>query len=102
VLCRCDDWIAEWIGATDIAVTADIPLTDRCLRQGARVLSPKGLEFTEDDIGNAMATRALLEMIRHQSGKLTRGPSPMAKADRSRFLAKLDETIHSIRRAQRK
>ena len=96
-----DDWIAERIGATDITVTADIPLADRCLRRGARVLSPKGWEFTEDDIGNALATRALLEMIR-QGGELTGGPSPMAKADRSRFLAKLDETIHSIRRAQRK
>jgi uncharacterized protein YaiI (UPF0178 family) len=95
-----DDWIAERIGTADIAVTADIPLADRCLRRGARVLGPKGLEFTEDDIGNALATRALLEMIR-QSGEFTRGPAPMGKSDRSRFLAKLDETIQAIRREQR-
>ena len=31
-----DDWIAERIGATDIGVTSDIPLADRCLRRGAR------------------------------------------------------------------
>jgi uncharacterized protein len=96
-----DDWIAERIGVGDIAVTADIPLADRCLRQGARVLGPKGLEFTEDDIGNALATRALLDMLR-QSGEFGGGPAPFAKADRSRFLAKLDETIHAIRRDQRK
>ena len=95
-----DDWIAERIGVGDIAVTADIPLADRCLRQGARVLGPKGLEFTEDDIGNALATRALLDMLR-QSGEFGGGPAPFAKADRSRFLAKLDETIHAIRRDQR-
>jgi uncharacterized protein YaiI (UPF0178 family) len=96
-----DDWIAGRIGTADIAVTSDIPLADRCLRLGARVLGPKGLEFTEDDIGNALATRALLEMLR-QSGEITRGPSPLIKSDRSRFLAKLDETIHAIRRKQRK
>jgi uncharacterized protein len=95
-----DDWIAERIGTADIGVTSDIPLADRCLRRGARVLGPKGMEFTEDDIGNALATRALLEMLR-QSGAITRGPSPLTKSDRSRFLAKLDETIHAIRRSQR-
>src|SRR5205085_1110435 len=40
-----DDWIAGHIGPGDIAVTADIPLADRCLKAGARVLSPKGQAF---------------------------------------------------------
>ena len=95
-----DDWIAERIGPGDIAITADIPLADRCLRCGARVLGPKGLEFTEDAIGNALATRALLDTLR-QSGEFSGGPAPFAKADRSRFLAKLDEMIHLIRRERR-
>src|SRR5919199_470608 len=46
-----DDWIAEHAGAGDIAITADIPLADRCLKAGARVLGPKGHIFTEDSIG---------------------------------------------------
>lgn len=53
-----DDWIAERIGPGDIAITADIPLADRCLQRSARVLGPKGYEFIEDAIGNALATRA--------------------------------------------
>lgn len=92
-----DDWIAERIGQGDIAITTDIPLADRCLRRGARVLGPKGLEFTEDAIGDALATRALLDMLR-QSGEFGGGPAPFTKSDRSRFLAKLDETVHAIRR----
>ena len=31
-----DDWIAEQIGARDIAITQDIPLADRCLKKGAK------------------------------------------------------------------
>jgi uncharacterized protein len=96
-----DDWIVERIGAGDIAVTTDIPLAGRCLSRGCRVLSPKGSEFTEDAIGDALATRALLEMLR-QSGDFGGGPAPFAKSDRSRFLSKLDETIHAIRRGNRK
>jgi uncharacterized protein YaiI (UPF0178 family) len=96
-----DDWIVERIGAGDIAVTTDIPLAGRCLSRGCRVLSPKGSEFTEDAIGDALATRALLEMLR-QSGDFGGGPAPFAKSDRSRFLSKLDETIHAIRRGRGK
>ena len=91
-----DDRIVEGIAAGDIVITTDIPLADRCIRAGARVLSPKGTEFTED----ALATRALLDMLR-QSGEFGGGPAPFAKADRSRFLAKLDELIHAVRKGRK-
>ncbi len=96
-----DDWIAERARTGDIVITADIPLAGRCLQQGARVLGPTGLEFTEDAIGDALATRALLDMLR-QSGDFRGGPSPFARSDRSRFLSKLDELVHAARRDGRK
>ncbi len=96
-----DDWIAERIGDLDVAITSDIPLAQRCLEKGARVLGPKGHPFSEDSIGNAMATRALLDMLR-QSGEFGGGPSAMTKADRSRFLGKLDEVLHAIKRRRPK
>lgn len=95
-----DDRIVESVAIGDIVITTDIPLADRCIRSGARVLSPKGIEFTEDTIGEALATRALLEMLR-QSGAISGGPAPFAKSDRSRFLARLDELIHAVRRGQK-
>lgn len=94
-----DDWIAERVGGTDVAVTSDIPLAERCIKAGARVLSPKGRPFTEDAIGDALATRALMEMLR-QSGEFGGGPSAFSKVDRSRFLSKLDEILHAIRRGR--
>jgi uncharacterized protein YaiI (UPF0178 family) len=93
-----DDWIAEQAGTGDIVVTADIPLAARCLGKGTRVLSAKGKEFTENDIGSALAMRGLMDELR-QSGVMTGGPAPMAPKDRSRFLSKLDELANGVRRA---
>jgi uncharacterized protein YaiI (UPF0178 family) len=95
-----DDWIVGQIAASDIVITADIPLADRCLRAGARVIGPKGHAFTEDMIGEALATRALLDMLR-QSGEFGGGPTPFQKADRSRFLSKLDEAVQAVKRQRR-
>jgi uncharacterized protein len=64
------------------------------------VLGPRGDAFTEGSIGEAMATRALLDMLR-QSGEIGGGPAPFLKADRSRFLSKLDEALHALRRGRR-
>ncbi len=94
-----DDWIVEHIVEDDIAVTADIPLASRCLKKGASVISPAGRLFTEDNIGQIVATRNLMADLR-ETGEVTGGPPPFTKKDRSRFLQKLDELIHSIQRKQ--
>ena len=52
-----DDWIVEHAGADDIVISADIPLASRCLAKGAHVLGPTGRPFTEDNIGDAVASR---------------------------------------------
>jgi hypothetical protein len=57
-----DNWIAERIGATDVCITSDIPLASRCLKKGARVVSPTGKQWTDANIGNALAGR---DMARH-------------------------------------
>lgn len=95
-----DDWIVERVEANNIVITTDIPLADRCLRKEAKVLGPRGREFTEDSIGDALSTRALLEMLR-QGGEFGGGPAPFSKVDRSRFLSKLDELIVAVRRRKR-
>jgi uncharacterized protein YaiI (UPF0178 family) len=92
-----DDWIVERVQPDDIVVTADIPLASRCLDRGARVLGPTGKPFTENNIGQAVATRDLLADLRG-AGEVTGGPPPLKKSDRSRFLQQLDEAIQAIRR----
>ena len=95
-----DNWIAERITDQDVAITTDIPLADRCLKRGATVLGPRGIPFTDESIGEALATRELLDTLR-QGGMLGSGPPPFGPKDRSRFLAKLDEAIQGIRRRKK-
>jgi uncharacterized protein YaiI (UPF0178 family) len=92
-----DDFIVERITNRDIAITADILLADRCIKKGARVLNTNGHEFTDDNIGSAVANRELMQNLRHM-GEMHGGPAPTDKKSRSRFLGKLDEIIQSLRR----
>jgi len=94
-----DDWIADHIGPADICVTNDIPLAVRCLERGALALRPNGEAFTENGIGMALATRNLLQGLR-DSGQITGGPKPFARADRSNFLDRLERTVQAAKRRQ--
>jgi uncharacterized protein YaiI (UPF0178 family) len=95
-----DDWIAGVATASDVVVTADIPLADRCLKAGARVLGPTGKPFTPDSIGGALATRAIMADLRvGVAGIGAKGPAPFSKADRSRFLSALDTALVAAKRA---
>ena len=95
-----DDWIAEQAGQDDIVITADIPLANRCIAKGARVLGPSGRPFTEDNIGSALATRDLLSELR-DLGEIGGGPPPFSQRDRSLFLQQLDQMINALLRKQR-
>jgi len=87
-----DDWIVENLRAGDVVITADIPLAARCLGAGARVLGTNGRIFSEDSIGDLLATRDLKAHLR-DTGLMSSGPPPMSARDRSRFLSKLDELV---------
>lgn len=95
-----DDWIAEEANAASLVVTADIPLADRCLKAGAKVLAHNGKPFTPDSIGGALATRAIMADLRvGVAGIGAGGPAPFSKADRSRFLSALDTALAALKRA---
>ncbi len=94
-----DDWIVEHAVTRDIVITADIPLASRCLKNGARVLGPKGREFTEDSIGNALAGREASGFLR-EMGVMTGGPAPFTKRDRSSFLQELNNLASAAARAE--
>jgi uncharacterized protein YaiI (UPF0178 family) len=91
-----DDWIAERIGARDIAVTADIPLAARCLKKGAAVIGPTGKPFTESGIGMALAMRELSQHLR-ETGESKGYNAGFTRQDRSRFLEALELAVRRAR-----
>ena len=96
-----DNWIAEHVGLMDVCVTSDIPLASRCLKKGARVVSPVGKQWTDANIGNALAGRDIARHLR-ELGQNTGGPAPLTKGDRSRFLSAFDTALQAALRAATK
>jgi uncharacterized protein YaiI (UPF0178 family) len=95
-----DDWIAENATSEDIVITADIPLAGRCLENEATVLDMRGGAFTEDRIGEALASRELHSVLRDM-GLSNSGPAPFTDKDRSQFLQKLDQAINAHNRRKK-
>ncbi len=93
-----DDWIVEHVVKDDVVVTGDIPLVHRCMKAGARVIGPQGRLYTDENIGNVLATRDLLHVLRG-AGEITGGPAPFQNEDRSRFLQGLDQILQDIKRS---
>lgn len=94
-----DDWIAGRIGPGDVCVTGDIPLAKRCLDAGARAIRHDGDAFTPANIGNALAMRDLMADLRGANPLGAGGGGrPFGRADRSRFLERLEATLQAARR----
>jgi len=92
-----DNWIAEHITKGDILITSDILLAKMVVTKKACVLGPKGNEWTEENIGSALAMRELNAHLR-ELGQTRTGPSVMTQKDRSQFLSQLDRIIQALKK----
>ncbi len=92
-----DDWIADNIGAGDIAITGDIPLAARCLEAGATVMNHGGKPFTADNIGMALSMRELKSQLRETGEIRDTGPA-FSRNDRSKFLQALETAVQAAKR----
>jgi uncharacterized protein YaiI (UPF0178 family) len=92
-----DDWIVAAVAKGDIVVTEDIPLANRCIAKGARVLTGRGHVHDADSIGGAMAQRELMQYLRG-AGDITGGQKPMQAKDRALFMQELEKLVHSVRK----
>lgn len=93
-----DDWIAERAGKEDIVITSDLLLAERCVKNGASVLGPKGNTLDEENIGSALAGREIATHLR-DLGTPGTGPSAFQPKDRSNFLSKLDQVIQQLKKS---
>jgi len=93
-----DDWIVGEADPHSVVITGDILLANRCLKAGASVIAHNGKRVTEGSIGGAIAMRSIMADLR-VGGDVVGGPAPFTRADRSRFLQALDETLVHLARA---
>lgn len=94
-----DMWIADRATKGDIVITGDIPLADKCIKAGARVLRHNGDELSEKNIGAQLATRDLMQDLRAADPFRQGGGRAFSKADRSKFLNALEREIQAAKRA---
>lgn len=87
-----DHEIIKRIEAGDLVITNDYPLAAEVIEKGARALSPRGDPFTEDNIGERLAVRDLMDSLR-SSGIATGGPKTLGKSDIQRFANQLDRLL---------
>ncbi|MGN7867500.1 YaiI/YqxD family protein [Paracoccus sp. 22332] len=90
---EADKWIADQCGPGDVVVTGDLPLADRCLKAGARVVTHDGEVLSLANIGPRLATRDLMADLRASNPFMQGGGASFGKADRARFLQVLDREL---------
>ena len=92
-----DIWIADRARQGDVVITGDIPLAAKCVEQGALVLKHNGEALTQANIGNVLATRDLMADLRAADPFRPGGGKSFTKADRSRFLEALENTLRKAK-----
>ncbi|VAW61443.1 Protein YaiI [hydrothermal vent metagenome] len=91
-----DNEIVKRLNASDLVITADIPLAAEVVEKGATALNPRGELYTEANIKSLLNMRDFMDTLR-SSGIDTGGPPPLNQNDRKAFANQLDRflTQHS-------
>lgn len=87
-----DRRIVELVAPGDLVITADIPLAADIVAEGAQALNPRGELYTDDNVGERLAVRNLLDELRG-GGLVTGGPTNFNAKDRQAFANQLDRWL---------
>jgi uncharacterized protein YaiI (UPF0178 family) len=87
-----DQRIMQEVRPGDLVVTADLPLAAAVVARGASALDPRGELYTEDNVGERLAMRNLMQELR-SGGELLGGPAPLRINDRQKFANELDRFL---------
>jgi uncharacterized protein YaiI (UPF0178 family) len=80
-------------------ITSDIPLAAELLDKGAMALTPRGEQFTAENIRVRLNMRDFMETLR-ASGVQSGGPAAMSQSDRQAFANQLDRLISKALRSK--
>ncbi|MEE9319726.1 MAG: YaiI/YqxD family protein [Granulosicoccus sp.] len=87
-----DDEIVRLLCTGDLVITSDIPLAAEVIEKGGLALSPRGEEFSSENIRSLLNMRDFMDTMRG-SGVHTGGPAAMGQSDRKAFADQLDRLL---------
>lgn len=89
---EADNEIAQRVEPGDLVITADIPLANTIVENGATGLNPRGELYTEENIKELFRMRNLMEELR-SAGQAGGGPAPFSPKDKQDFTNQLDRFL---------
>jgi uncharacterized protein YaiI (UPF0178 family) len=87
-----DQQIVDLLDPGDLVITADIPLAAHVVNKGGNALDPRGELYTEENIGERLTMRNLMDELRG-GGHVAGGPAPFNGNDRQAFANQLDRLL---------
>lgn len=92
---EADHYLVEKARQGDLIITSDIPLAADAINKGAQVVSPRGEEFTPNNIKERLNIRDFMDTMR-SSGVHTGGPASLSNADKHSFARVLDMWLSKL------
>lgn len=87
-----DNLIVQQVSEGDLVITADIPLAAEVIEKGAGVISPRGEQFTRNNIRQRLNMRDFMDTMR-ASGEVGGGPPALGERDKQAFANALDRYL---------
>jgi uncharacterized protein YaiI (UPF0178 family) len=87
-----DNLIAREVSRGDLVITSDIPLAAEVIDKGAGVISPRGEQFTHNNIRQRLNMRDFMDTMR-ASGEVGGGPPALGERDKQAFANALDRYL---------
>lgn len=90
-----DAYIVQQAVAGDLVITGDIPLAAELVDKQVYVLSPRGEQFSAENIRERLSIRDMLEELRN-AGIDTGGPAVFSQTDQREFANALDRLMTKL------
>lgn len=87
-----DNEIVQRVQAGDLVITSDIPLAADVIEKQGEVVTPRGEEYTLDNIRARLNIRDFMDTMR-ASGVQSGGPAALSEQDKRQFANALDRYL---------
>lgn len=90
-----DAYIIEQAVRGDLVITQDIPLAHPLVRREIVVISPRGVVFDDDNIGERLSIRDMMQDMR-DAGMVTGGPKQFWEREKREFASSFDRELTKL------